>query len=254
MIKPYIGITGFMTREEVETMLNLVPLYSKRLLMVGVLADWSTLYKNKISGRFPNVKNISNIFIKHPLALNLIHYGTRNTDTLCDQLTLLTELGGKNLHGFQLNFAWPDIGQLREYRSIHPDHLIVIVITNQAFEDIAYSPQVLTSRIEDYKGLAEYILLDRSGGYGIYLDTEFMREYLSVLYTKDLDMGIVIAGGLSENTLNLIEPLVEDFPDLSLDAEDKLRNSCDNSLNLISAKNYLCKSLKLFGEQNKLRR
>lgn len=249
MRKPYIGITGFMTRGEVEDMLNLMPSSSNRLLMVGVLASWKTLYDNKVSGRYPSIKNISKIFVSHPLALNLIHYNTRNMEDLCDQLVSLTMFGGKNLHGFQLNFTWPPIPELAEYRSICRDNIIVMVITSQAFEfeDAKRSPRLLASRIEDYKGLVDYVLLDRSGGCGMPLDTAFMREYLNVLYAKDLDMGIGIAGGLSENTLNLVEPLIADFPDLSFDAEDKLRNPHDDSLNLGLAQDYLRKSLEIFG-------
>jgi len=245
MRKPYIGITGFMTNEEVNTMLNLMPPSSDRLLMAGVLASWKTMYENKVSGRYPNIKNISKIFAQHSLALNLIHYHTKNTDTLCDQLVSLTKFGGENLHGFQLNFTWPPISELTKYRSICRDYIIVMVVTNQAFEDTEYSPELLASRIEDYKGLVDYILLDRSGGYGIYLDTEFMREYLDILYTKDSNIGIGIAGGLSDSTLHLVEPLMADFPDLSIDAEDKLRNPYDDSLNLGFARNYLCSALKI---------
>ena len=248
MRKPYIGITGFVTKEEVTEILKLIPPSSKRLLMVGVLASWGTMYENKESGRYPSIKNISEIFIKHPLALNLIHYNTRNTDTLCDQLVSLTAYGGKNLQGFQLNFTWPPIDQLKGYRSIYKNNIIVMVITPQAFEDARRSPRLLISRIKDYKGLIDYVLLDRSGGCGISLDTIFMREYLHVLHAKDLGMRFSIAGGLSEDTLYLIEPLVKEFPGLSFDAEDKLRNSCDDSLNLDFAKNYIHRALKMSGD------
>ena len=243
MKKPYIGITGFVTKEEVAEILKLMPHSSKRLLMVGVLASWNTMYENKVSGRYPSIKNISEIFIKHPLTLNLIHYDTTNTDTLCDQLISLTVYGGKNLNGFQLNITWPPIDQLKEYRSVYHNNIIVLVITPQAFEDARRSPRLLLSRIKDYKGLIDYVLLDRSGGCGISLDTIFMREYLHVLYAKDLGMGFSIAGGLSEDTLYLIEPLVKEYPGLSFDAEDKLRNSYDDSLNLDFAKKYLCRAL-----------
>lgn len=249
MRKPYIGITGFMTNEEVDTMLNLMPPSSKRLLMVGVLASWKTMHEGKISGRYPNVKSISKIFIQHPLALNLIHYHTKNTDTLCDQLVSLTMFGGENLHGFQLNFAWPPISELAKYRSICRDYIIVMVITPKAFEGVKYPPELLVSRIKDYEGLIDYVLLDRSEGYGIRLDTRFMKTYLDILYTKDLDIGIGVAGGLSENTLYLVEPLMENFPGLSIDAEDKLRNPHDDSLNLTFSGNYLYKALKISNEK-----
>lgn len=249
MMKPYIGITGFMARGEVERMLNLMPPSSKRSLMVGVLASWKTMYENRVTGRYPSINDISRIFVQHPLALNLVHYNTRYTEDLCEQLENLTILGGDDLHGFQLNFTWPPISELKKYRSIFRDKIIVIVINPEAFEDAKNSPQILASRIEDYNGLVDYVLLDRSCGCGIPLDTTSMREYLDVLYKKDIDMGIGIAGGLDGNNLHLIEPLVEEFPGLSIDAEDKLRNPYDDSLNLDIAEIYLNRLLEIFGDK-----
>lgn len=246
MRRPYIGVTGFMTREEVDNILNLIPPSSKQLLMVGVLASWKTLYEGKESNRYPRTKNISGIFTSHPLALNLIHYHTKKTETLCEQLSSLAILGGKNFHGFQLNFAWPPISELEKYRSICQDNIIVMVITPQAFEDIGNYPQVLVSRIEDYKGLVDYVLLDMSGGRGITLNTEYMRKYVETIYNENLDMGIGVAGGLCSDTLYLVEPLIKEFQDISIDAEGKLRNH-DDSLNLDFTKSYLYDALRIFG-------
>lgn len=244
-IRPYIGITGFMTNEEVIDILNLFPISSKRLLMVGVLASWKTLYENKASNRYPNIDNIAKIFPSHLLALNLIHYNTKNTENLCEQLVLLSRLGGKNLHGFQLNMTWPPTYELYKFRSKYPDHIIVLVITAQALNE-TNSPNVLVSKIEDYKGLVDYVLLDQSEGYGIPLDTELMQKCIDVL-KLNRSMGIVVAGGLSSKTLNLVEPLIKNFPDLSIDAEDRLRDDND-LLNLNLARDYVCRALQMFGE------
>lgn len=247
IIKPYIGITGFTKNEEVNEILSLVPTSSKQLLMIGVLANWNTVYKNKESNRYPNTENIAKIFPSNPLAINLIHYDTENTKNLHEQLLMLNKLGGKNLHGIQLNLTWPPKDELRIYRSLSPNNIIVLVITSKAFYDADYDPNLLVSKIQEYKGLVDYILLDQSGGYGIPINTELMMECIEVFKAKELNMGIGVAGGLSPTTLNLVEPLIKEFPDLSIDAEDKLRDDND-CLNLNIARDYLCMALQIYDE------
>ena len=245
--KPYIGITGFMKREDVEMALSCMPTLSRRLLMVGVLVNEKTMqnYNHEGNGRHPNVEDIKNIFVSHPLALNMVHYHTKSTDTLCEQLEQIAEMSGPNLHGFQLNMVWPPRNELRKYYLQYPNHLIVLTIDDRALNAVENSPELLISKIEEYNGLVDYILLDRSLGYGVPMDTKFMRKYINILHATEL--GIVIAGGLSPKTLHMIEPLVGDFQGLSIDAENNIRNM-DDSLNIDSACDYLRKASEIFGD------
>ncbi|MCK4799380.1 hypothetical protein KAS31_00180 [Candidatus Parcubacteria bacterium] len=246
-MKPYIGITGFMNQQEITSILNLMPESSNRLLMVGVLASLKTIKSlpNKWPNRYPKIGDIMNIFPEHPLALNLLHYNTKEPATLYEQLVEITELGIENLHGFQLNIPWPDPVELGKYRSLYPDMQIVLQIGGQAFQEVENSPDCLATYVPEYRGVVEYILLDPSGGTGTLLDMKEIRGYLEVISEERLGMGIGIAGGLSSTTLNLIEPLLEEFPRLSIDAEGRLRDQND-SLNLNLAGKYLHESLKMF--------
>lgn len=242
--RPYIGITGFMTNEETMEILNLVPTSSNMSLMVGVLASWKTLYENKESNRYPKLEKITKIFPSHPLAINLIHYNTRNTENLCEQLILLNKIGGPNLHGFQLNMTWPPIDELFKYRSSFPENILVLVVTKQAFQE--ENINVIYSKIEMYKKLVDidYVLLDQSEGRGIPLNTEFMQKCIEVIKTIS-GINIVVAGGLSSSTLELIEPLIKKYPGLSVDAEDKLRDG-DDHLILNLAKDYVHNALQIY--------
>ncbi len=250
--KTYIGITGFMDRDEVGICLEMMPKSSKKLLMVGILVNDRTIQcLDTRGGRHPNVKNIKNIFVCHPLVLNMIHFHTKDTDRLCDQLINLTELGGPNLHGFQFNMIWPPTDEIKKYRSKYPNNATVLTIDGRALNHVENSPHLLISKISEYKGLIDYILLDKSCGYGIPLDIKFMREYIHVLHTLDFvadsSVKIVIAGGLNAIMLETIEQLIKDFPDLSIDAENNLRNK-DDSLNLRITQDYLYRALQMFGE------
>lgn len=249
--KAYIGITGFMDSHEVGICLEMMPRSSKKLLMVGVLVNERTIqYLETGGGRHPDVKDIKNIFIHDPLVLNMIHYHTRDTDTLCEQLIKLTELSDPNLHGFQFNIVWPPVDEIRKFRSKYPNLVTVLTIDGRALDHIGNYNKLLISKISEYKGLIDYILLDKSCGYGIPIDIKFMREYINILRTIDFvadsSVKIVIAGGLNARALETIEPLIKDFPDLSIDAENNLRNK-DDSLNLRSAQDYLYEASQMFG-------
>lgn len=247
MKKPYIGITGFMSYDEVMFVLRQLHDVSCRLIMVGVLASLKTLrgLPNKWPNRYPAVLKIFDIFSIHDLALNLIHYDTKEPETLREQLVEMTRLAGGNLHGFQLNIAWPSLAILQEYRREYPDKKFVLQVGGHAFEMVGHSPDRLAGKVSEYEGVADYVLLDPSGGYGKPFNPERARDYLFALKAKHLSMGLGVAGGLSPSTLDLVEPLVKDFPDLSIDAEGRLRTK-DDHLDLEVATEYVCKALTMF--------
>lgn len=247
MRKPYIGITGFMSLGDALQVLGVVPTNADRLVMIGVLASLKTMrgIQNKWPNRYPAMDKIAGIFPDHPLALNLIHYNTKEKDTLGDQLVAMTEFGGANMHGFQLNIAWPALDVLAAYKETHPTKQIVLQIGGHAFEMVNHSPEQLAAKVAEYQKVAEYVLLDPSGGYGKPFDPERARDYLAALQAQNLGLGFGVAGGLSPSTLNLVEPLAKDFPDLSIDAEGRLRTPEDH-LNLAVSSEYLRKAFAMF--------
>lgn len=245
---PYIGITGFMTPEEVTNILKLTPL-SERLIMIGALVSQKTLRgkPGKWPNRYPKIEKIKDIFPNSTRALNFIHYHTKDVENLYEQLIRLTELGGSNLDGFQLNIAWPPSLAIHLYRSLHANKRIVLQIGGRAFKKINHSPEALASKIaEEYSSIIDYILLDASGGLGVPLNVELTLSYLRALKEKDLEnIGLGIAGGLCPATLHAIEPLIQEFPTVSIDAEGKLRDENDH-LNTNLALTYVRQAIRMF--------
>jgi hypothetical protein len=246
--KPYIGVTGFTNGDEVRSLLDTIPQNTNRLIMVGVLASSKTLrgIPNKWPARYPRPVKLRNIFKNHPLALNLIHYNTKEPGTLLEQIKQARELAGPNLHGFQLNMAWPNPRVLAKIAMQSQRTIIVLQVGRHAFQMIGHSPKLLADKIKEYEGCIDYVLLDPSGGYGKPLDSKTAQLYLEALTIKDLPLGLGVAGGLSATTLNLLEPLVSQFPNLSIDAEGKLRNKKDR-LDLQLTQKYVQSALTLFG-------
>ena len=232
MSNPYVGVTGFTSRLQVEMLLGKMPENSNRRLMVGVLLSHKTLQgvTNKWPNRYPQPDKIAEIFPSHPLAFNLIHYHTKESKTLFDQLRFIIEQGfaGPNCHGFQLNVAWPNPQELNRFRAIYLSKWIVLRVGERALEMVDYSPEKLADKVEKEYRTADYILLDQSGGFSKPLDKKRIERYLRELKARNLNVGLGTAGGLSPRTLGLVKALADEFPELSIDVESGLRNQNDD--------------------------
>ncbi|MFH0779355.1 MAG: hypothetical protein V1928_00675 [Parcubacteria group bacterium] len=251
MNKPYIGITGFMSRSEVDAILAEVPAELNRQIMIGVLASYKTLqhFKNSMPNRYPELEKIGSIFREHPKALNLIHYNTKERETLCAQLLGLAKIVGPNLHGFQLNISWPEPKELDVFHLQCDQKMkIVLQIGAGAFRKVDDSPEKLARKVKaEYEGLIDYVLLDPSGGAGKQFDPEKAKEYLDALIDVNVNAALGVAGGLNAETLGPVATLAIHFPDLCIDAEGRLRDKDDN-LDLTLALAYLRRARNIFSK------
>lgn len=256
----YIGITGFMSREEVRAVGEVVPPGGHRL-MVGVLMSSKTLagFSNKWPGRFPKREAIADIFIDHPRMLNLIHYSTDEPKTLFAQLQEAMMFGGPLLDGFQLNVAWPPVSEIRKFRLAHPKQFIVLQVGKKAMAAIEESPDRLAAMVSLYAlsphaSFIDAVLIDPSGGRGECFPAGQCREYLRALQAGIPHIDLGVAGGLSAETLDTLCPaseytdgIIEEFPYINLDAEGRLRTpQPEDALNIEAAKKYLMKAYDIF--------
>jgi len=250
---PYIGITGFTGPEEVSQALRVFPINPKRKLMVGVLATYKSIrgipMKPKWAKQTPKPKEIKNIFLADSHALNLVHLSTEEgrEDALLADMFKIHDLVGEKLHGFQLNVAWPQVNQLYKYRITKGwDYQLVLQIGQKAVEAVGGTPEGVVNAVELYAHNINAVLLDPSGGQGKPFDPKRAREFLTALSQRDWDhLSLGVAGGLGADSLDLVEPLVADFPNLNIDAQGRLRNE-DNELDPILTETYLKKALQLF--------
>ncbi len=242
---PYIGITGFMNRKEVEEVMSVIPEGAVHKFMVGVLASPKTISGagNKWVGRYPLAEKIGGIFPEDKRAFNLIHYGDglKSSEGLGKTLISVREqFGGPNMHGYQLNMAWPKGQEIAEFKEKYPEMQIVLQAGRWALEDSTESALSLMKRFrETYpNGEVDYLILDISGGLGVPLSPSLMVTNLKIMQAAALDVSYTAAGGLHKGNLHLINPIVEICPDISLDAEGALRNPMDDSLIMSEAIGY----------------
>lgn len=221
---PYVGVTGFMSRAQVQEALKLVPPSAKHKLMVGVLMSDKTLAggENSYPKEYPRRESVADIFIADPRVLNLVHFNTHNVELLSQHLAQITRnFAGQNLHGFQLNITWPSLKTLDFYRFSHPEKLIVLQIGKEAMKSIE-SDLEFRQRLIEYDQHVDAVLIDMSGGAGKSLNPLASQGWLeTVRGLRKFDLGI--AGGLGPWTLSLLDPLIPHFSNLSIDAQGNLQ-------------------------------
>ncbi len=245
--EPYVGVTGFMSNDEVSAVLaevDRVSPDSERKLMVGVLMGTKTAQglPNKWPNRYPKSREAKDIFVPHPRSLGLVHYHADDPQKLYEEILWADAVCGMAKHnqafsGFQLNVCWPDPLTLMHLRAIEHQlgersMIIVLQIGGGAFDKIHHSPGRLAEKIHDeYLDLIDYVLLDPSGGKGEPFNPQKALEYLRALRADNginQTIGLGVAGGLSAQNIGLLKPILEEFPDISFDAEGQLRDSADH--------------------------
>lgn len=242
---PYIGVTGFMTRAEVNEALAAVSQETTYRLMVGVLMSSKTLagQTNKWPGRYPLKEAVADIFVDDPRVLNLIHYNTDSPNMLFSEVRQIVELAGPHLDGFQFNVKWPAPSQIELIRETFPDLYLVLQIGSGAMEEVKstgmYPMALFQECVGWYLPHIDAILIDPSGGKGELLNTIKGGEYLRAASRfSSLELGI--AGGLGPQTGHIVEPLVQEFPGLSVDAEGQLRTpKPEDALNMRAVEDYI---------------
>lgn len=125
---------------------------------------------------------------------------------------------------------------------------VILQIGKNALEEVGNDPQRVVERLGNYEGVIHRVLLDKSMGKGLGMDVDGLIPFAQAIRESFPMLGIGAAGGLGPKTIQLVEPLVAVFPDLSIDAQGRLRPS-GNALDPIDwdmAGNYLIKGQKFF--------
>ena len=251
MMEPYIGVTGFCSRSEVDTVLAELPAEPNRLLMCGVLLSNALLsgQPSDTPNRCPVPDAIAGIFVDDPRCLNLVHYRPQPGADVADALTRATEVGGPNCHGVQINATrgapWPNPGALETYRERCGPSRIVFQAGREAMESVNHRPDELARRCAEYYGLVTDVLVDASEGLGLPLDAFRSADYLEAIRSAAPELGLVVAGGLhAGNIAELLSPLMPEWSIVSIDAEGRLRDA-DDRLDVGAARDYLLAAVNL---------
>jgi len=243
-----------MKPEEAERMLKFFgecgAVEAGRRLMVGVMMSYKTLHglPTKWTAAFPAKETIKDIFISHPLAFNTLHYADYDSIDIAENIERAVSFCGPNIHALQLDMVWPSPRVIREFRERHPWIQIVLQGNSKAMDTVVNDPLRFVNYLWAYHDNIDYVLLDKSMGKGLGMDALALREFARVIAKSIPTIGIAFAGGLGPDTLDLLDPLIAEFPNLSIDAQGKLRPS-GNALDPIDwrmAELYLQRALAKF--------
>lgn len=251
----YIGICDVPSGERARRTLNFfdrlcLTNMSERKLMVGVMMSWKTMtgVASKWASVWPKKEEVASIFVEHPRAFNTLHYADYDDNTYLEHLLDAVRYGGKNLHALQLDMVWPRSGLIRLLRGMHPNLKIVLQINAKALEQVDNKPTLVIQQLARYGESVDYALLDKSHGKGLGMDAEGLLPFVMAIAENLPNMGIAIAGGLGPNTMDLVLPIVREFPNVSIDAQGKLRAS-GNAMDPIDwnmADRYLERAVEIF--------
>ncbi len=230
---PYIGITDFMTGAEARIMLRSFGEYRSgkgpRKLMVGVMMSYKTLNNlpTQWTTAFPNKADIASIFIDHPLAFNTLHYADYEARTMEEDIgQMMMNCMKGHLHAVQLDMPWPHWRLLETIKRLSDWRVnTVLQIGKNALDQCNNGPQEVCFEIERYGRLVDYVLLDKSMGQGRGMDATGLLPFVRAITETFPTIGIAVAGGLGPTSLHLMEPIVQEFPWISIDAQGKLRPS-----------------------------
>jgi hypothetical protein len=234
-IPRYVGITDFRTREEAEKMQLALEgstwgMKNPPVLMVGLMISFKTLWgiESKWTPIFPIKERLDEIFPDYDAwTLNTIHYadfvdhGVWGPEySLFHSLAKAIDYARNNLHAIQLDMTWPDPGEIAG--AIHASrHAIQVVlqIGRKALNVAGHNPKIVARMLEDYTEVIDGVLLDQSMGEARLMDSELLISYLEEIQKAHPQLHLAVAGGLRHNTLSVLVPLLERFPNLSIDAQ-----------------------------------
>jgi len=197
---------------------------------------WHAVGDNIAGSSFLDRTNLTRPFIH-------IYGGDEDRELQMRTIMATVARTGEFQRGLQLNrLDWnlPEYdGFMAELRQNVPDMPIVLQCQDRIMGVL--SPQEIVERLKTLK--PEYVLFDVSHGRGLQMEPEFVRAYVDAIYQAQLDVGVVVAGGLSAETLDTtVAPLYEEYPDLSCDAEGAMRTDDtkdETELDLSKVRDYI---------------
>lgn len=253
-MNPYIGITDFMTFAQVKAMLEVFRQYSNRtsyhVLHVGVMTSYKVLYgkPTKWKDAFPKKEDWMGIFSSKDV-FNCLHYADyEGQPNLLHTLEYLIKLSGENLHAIQLDMIWPSANDVEVAFARNPHLDLILQIGKNAIEEVGETPSGVVRRLRRYEDAVSRVLLDKSMGRGIGMDAHGLIPYIEEIKSAFPHIIVGVAGGLGPNTIELVRPIVDVYPDISIDAQGQLRpsKSALDPVDWDMAAEYLQKALEMF--------
>ncbi len=258
VIKPYIGVTGAASCEEVESIIQTFitvgyTMTTSHIPMLGFLVSADNLEKPDIpfGNRYPRFNSVVDLLKQTKgRALTMIHYRPSQEPSV--RLSLAAEViqifESTNIYAqglcksVQFNTAWPDGMQVRAIKAKYPDMQIVLQLRREMMAGRLYKDVVKEIK-EKYGKCLSYVLVDPSAGEG----KEFKVKESTIFYREIKeqipDLVVGFAGGLAgkdcEGKLRGIVRDLEGRVDFCIDSESGFRDKQTDTLEIERVKKHL---------------
>jgi len=241
----YLGVCDVYSAEEARAMADQLRSERKnpnRKVMIGVMThpavlDDSSPYPEElrkgIRAEFPSKEEMASGFTDDPDVLNTVHYADlygpngprkgQEAPNVFRNLGLVVEHGGEHLHAIQLDLTWPDFDELKRFKAEYPKILIILQVGKFALEEIGGDQEIAIDLLREYGDSIDYVLLDMSMGMGNSMEVDGLLPMLRTIRDQLPELGLAVAGGLGPDTVDLLEPIAREFPDISIDAQGQLK-------------------------------
>lgn len=258
--KPYVGITGFKTGEEVDVVnaifekngfnqnFSHLPMYGF-IVTDKRLAD--VMKEGTQSPKFVNLPLLASLLPS--TTLPMMHYYTDNKDNLADEIEQVFSYGAMYWSGdcraVQLNVDWPPLKQIEKIKTMFEEMAIVLQLPARAME--GKTTAEITRQAKEYDGLVSFALIDPSGGLGLDFDLERSLELMASLYQAMPTTQIGVAGGFSgENVEERVWAIQGRYSEpFCIDAQGKLRDDHNKGkLDLEKVQLYIEKAARVLRE------
>lgn len=264
--QPYIGVSGVTnTRQQQELLdqFNKVGLDEHRLLALGVKATHKTQFldqENKYGNDWYPIGEEAFTEALEPQSHSLhVAQAFLDPEYVSDStyrnefVERIRRRGAKWLDAIQFDMLpWhTDESLLPFVEKVKYETGLKILLQAHNESMQMLGPDKIVRRLGRYAHALDYVLFDASHGTGVRLETDCLRPFLEASYASDVlqTLGVSVAGGLNSTVVreDLVE-LVQDYPDLSWDAEGQLHPTCADGtrpLDIDMANEYIVASAEI---------
>lgn len=194
-------------------------------LAVGVLMSEKTGLlgvSNRHGTVYPTFEDTEGIFMEHDEAgvdqlPVVVHYNTDNPKAIGGQL--IRALYPYDPEAVQINGLRPQhLRSLATFKEARPGIDVVLQIDSELLSSMR--PNELASLFAQHSEVIDFLWLDGSGGEGKPLERAELLPIIEAVTNINESVGVGVAGGLSPGNLEeLLTPILEEFPDISWDAQ-----------------------------------
>ncbi len=251
-MRPYVSISGLSQAWHGQTLRQHVvkPEHHTHNLALGVLTSDMMLNdgQNDHPNRYPRIRNHRQIFGQARAGVyDVVHFYTPNMSRVGAQLQRYMRESEHFPHAFQVNVAWPGLQDLSHFRDFYRQYAeekqsrrlevrLILQLGRDALDLVRKAPGEriagghLVSQLTPYieSGVIDAVLYDSSGGRGKDLDIDeagYCLGHIRRAFGSNVVIGV--AGGLTVENFYRLQPLIEEFPGLSVDVESGVRNAQD---------------------------